>query len=214
MRVTPSSSAEELAGLFAERLHPLDAPQPTPGRSDFDLNPDARRADRTLSAAAVLVSLVERPGGLSVILTRRSDSLTKHSGQIAFPGGRCDPGETAVQAALREAQEEIGLDPAFVRPIGLADDYETITAYRVTPVVAFVAPGFTISPAEAEVAEVFETPFAWLMDAANHELRTGRDPRGVERRFYVMPWEGRAIWGATAGMLRGLYERVFDVAKD
>ncbi len=212
MSVTPSSVPAELERLFAERLHPLDAPQRGPGRSDFDLNADAWRADRALADAAVLVPLVERDGGLTVILTRRSDALTKHSGQVAFPGGRCDPGETAVQAALREAQEEIGLDPAFVRPIGLADDYETITAYRVTPVVAFVAPGFTLAPAEAEVAEVFEAPFAWLMDAANHELRTGRDPRGVERRYYVMPWEGRAIWGATAGMLRGLYERLFEVA--
>lgn len=209
MSVGPSSSPADLERLFAERLHPLDSPRRAPGRSDFDLNPDARLHDRVLSDAAVLVPLVERQGGLHVILTRRSDALSKHSGQIAFPGGRLDPGETPVQAALREAQEEIGLDPAFVRPVGLADDYETITAYRVTPVVAFVAPGFTLAPAEAEVAEVFEAPFSWLMDAANHELRTGRDPRGVERRFYVMPWEGRAIWGATAGMIRGLYERLF-----
>lgn len=210
-RVTPRSPVSELETLILARLHPLDRPPTTGGRSDFDLNPQARRRAEAVSDAAVLAPIVDRPEGLTVLLTRRSDALTRHSGQIAFPGGRADPGETAVETALREAEEEIGLERRFVRPVGFGDLYETVTGFRITPVVAFVSPGFRLVPSEAEVAEVFEAPFAWLMDPANHELHARPDPAsGLERRFYVMPWEGRSIWGATAGMLRGLYERLFD----
>ena len=166
------------------------------------------RSVRPLAEAAVLVPLVERPDALTVLLTRRSDSLKKHSGQVAFPGGRCDPGETAVQAAVREAHEEVGLEPRFVRPVGLGDPYETGTGFRITPVVAFVSPGFTVTPSADEVAEVFEPPFRFLMDLANHQ-ENERSFGEVTRRFYAVPWEGRFIWGATAGIVRGLQRRLF-----
>ena len=112
-----------------------------------------------LCNAAVLVPLVERDTGLTVLLTRRSDSLKRHSGQVAFPGGKADPGEAPVDTALRETWEEIGLDGAFIRPLGVADTYETGTGFAITPVVALVRPGFTLLRHEVEVAEIFETPF-------------------------------------------------------
>jgi len=178
-------------------------------RSDFDLGQGAPPADGTpLKDAAVLVALVERPAGLSVILTRRSDTLRSHTGQVAFPGGRCDPGETPWATALREAHEEIGLDPSQVTVAGLSTPYRTGTGYHVVPVVGFVTPPFTLSPNPDEVADIFETPFLFLMDPANYEQRQGRTPAGDERRFYAITWEDRLVWGATAGMLRALHDRL------
>jgi 8-oxo-dGTP pyrophosphatase MutT (NUDIX family) len=209
--VTPNSPVEVLEPWIAQRLHPLADYDPATRRvgSDYDLNPEAmRRPNGPLHPAAVLAPLIEREGGLTVLLTRRADTLTRHSGQIAFPGGRAEPGETPWETALREAEEEIGLDRAFVRVIGLADAYETITGFRVIPVVGFVREGFTLTPSPAEVADVFEVPFAFLMNPANHERRV-QEFQGRQRHYYAMPHEDRLIWGATAGMLRGLYERVF-----
>lgn len=210
---TPRSPLQQLKPWIVSRLRPLadGDPAASPFHSDHDLNPHlaGRVQGRPLTPAAVLAALVERPQGLSVILTRRADSLSRHAGQIAFPGGRCEPGETSWGAALREAHEEIGLDPALVAVAGLGDPYETVTGFCVTPVVGFVQPGFQILSAPAEVAEVFETPFAFLMDPANHERRFHDGVDGARRRFYAMPYGDRLIWGATAGMLRGLYERLF-----
>lgn len=201
---------DRLRDLIASRLDPLDAAAPAEAlRSDFDLNPGLRPADgRALRDAAVLVPVLERPEGLSVLLTRRADDLSRHAGQIALPGGRLDPGEGPVAAALREAWEEIGLEPGLVEPLGLSSRYETVTGYVVTPVVAFVRPGFELRPSPAEVAEVFETPFAFLMDPENHR-RESYDFDGGRRWFYVMPWRERRIWGATAGILRELWFRLF-----
>ncbi len=168
--------------------------------------------DVALAPAAVLIALVEHPAGLAVILTRRADTLRAHTGQIALPGGRCDPGETPWAAALREAEEEIGLDPALVTLAGLSSPYRTGTGYRVIPVVGFVAPGFTLAPNPAEVADVFETPFGFLMDPANHEEHEREIPAGVKRRFHAMTWENRFIWGATAGILRALHDRLYGAA--
>ncbi len=207
--VTPDAPLAELEPHLARRLHSLGPFPSEASRSDYDLNPDGRVTGRVLTAAAVLVPLVERESGLTMLLTRRSDSLKRHSGQVAFPGGKADPGETPVDTALRETWEEIGLDQNFIRPIGMADTYETGTGFAITPVIAFVSPGFTLARHEAEVAEIFETPFAFLMDPANHELRVMKAADGVERRFYAMPYEERTIWGATAGMVRGLYDRWF-----
>jgi 8-oxo-dGTP pyrophosphatase MutT (NUDIX family) len=216
--VTPHSPLELLKPWLAARLHPLIEydPQSRTLRSDFDLNPTLgeRLEAHALAQAAVLVPLVERASGLNVILTRRADTLTRHSGQIAFPGGRCDPGETPWATALREAHEEIGLDPELVAVTGLGDPYETVTGFCVTPVVAFVGAGFSLAPAPAEVAEVFETPFGFLMDPANHERRFHEGLDGQRRRYYAMPYQDRFIWGATAGMLRSLYERIFGVNAD
>lgn len=185
------------------------APLP-PLASDFTLNgppPDAN-ALAAARPAAVLAPVVARPGGLTVLLTQRAAHLRSHSGQVAFPGGKIDLGETARDTAFRESHEEIGLLPEFVEPLGWLDPYLTGTGFRIAPLVALVRPGFVLAPNTEEVAEVFETPFAFLMNPANHELHA-REWRGVTRRYYAMPYEGRYIWGATAGILRNLYERLF-----
>lgn len=189
-------------------LAPLDA---APGRarfSDFDLNPDAPRLNRPLRPAAVLIPVVDHPDGPTLLLTRRSDSLASHTGQVAFPGGRVDPGETVVQAAVRESVEEVGLSPDHVEPLGLSDAYETVTGFVVTPVVAWVRPGFTLTPNPDEVADAFETPWGFLMDEANHRREYYDAPDGTRRWFWAMPWGERYIWGATAGMLRALWGRL------
>jgi 8-oxo-dGTP pyrophosphatase MutT (NUDIX family) len=159
-------------------------------------------------AAAVLLPIIDRPGGLTVLLTLRAADLRAHSGQVAFPGGKIDAGETPHAAALREAQEEIGLEARLVEPLGWLDPLFTGTGFRVAPLVALVQPSFALSVNKLEVDEVFETPFAFLMDAANHRLEE-RELAGRRRRYYAMPHEGRYIWGATAGILRNLHEKLF-----
>jgi len=207
-----SAKQEHLRGWIASHLDPLEAAggAPAASRSDFDLEPHlAPSGDTPPAPAAVLIALVEHPAGLTVILTRRADTLRSHTGQVALPGGRCDPGETPWGAALREAEEEIGLDPALVSLAGLSTPYRTGTGYHVTPVVGFVRPGFDLRLNPAEVADVFETPFGFLMDPTNHQRREGKTPAGDLRRFYAITWENRLIWGATAGMLRALYDRLY-----
>jgi 8-oxo-dGTP pyrophosphatase MutT (NUDIX family) len=159
-------------------------------------------------AAAVLLPIIDRPGGLTVLLTLRASDLRAHSGQVAFPGGKVEAGETPHAAALREAQEEIGLEARFVEPLGWLDPFFTGTGFRVAPLIALVEPSFALAVNKLEVEEVFETPFAFLMDAANHRLEE-REWAGRRRRYYAMPHEGRYIWGATAGILRNLYEKLF-----
>lgn len=188
------------------------------GRSDYDLNPDLRPPeDRVLRPAAVLVPIVARRDRATVLLTRRSDTLNSHTGQVAFPGGRLDPGETAIEAALREAREEVGLAAARVRPLGLSDTYETGTGFRITPVVAMVDPPFDLTLNPDEVAEAFEAPWEFLMDEANHR-RDSMVWQGAERAFWAMPWDDagveRYIWGATAGMIRALHARLSALAED
>ena len=159
--------------------------------------------------AAVLVPLIERPEGLSVLLTLRTEHLRRHAGQIAFPGGRADPDETPWQTALREAWEEVGLDPALVELAGLSEPFWTRTGYVITPVVGFVSPSLTITPNPDEVAEVFEVPFDFLMDAANHQSTLREFPDGVAREVWAMPYRDRHIWGVTAMLLRALHERLY-----
>lgn len=165
-----------------------------------------------VAPAAVLIALVERPEGYNVLLTRRADTLRRHKGQIALPGGRCDPGETAWTTALREAEEEIGLARGMVTLAGLSTPASTGSGFLITPVVGFVAAGFTLRPNPAEVAEIFETPFAFLMDPGNHEEHERTFDDGVTRRFYAMNHADRFIWGATAGILRELYRRLYGAA--
>jgi 8-oxo-dGTP pyrophosphatase MutT (NUDIX family) len=163
---------------------------------DFDPPTDSR------DDAAVLVAVTERPEP-GVILTVRREHLRAHAGQVAFPGGRLDPGEDHVAAALREAHEEIALDPAMVRVMGSADPYRTITGYRVVPVVGVIAPGLDLAPHEDEVADLFEAPLSFLLDPANHR-RMSAEYQGATRQYWQIDWQDRRIWGATAAMIVNL----------
>jgi 8-oxo-dGTP pyrophosphatase MutT (NUDIX family) len=177
--------------------------------SDDDMNVKARMIPEGVKpkAAAVLVGLVERDGGLQMLLTQRHAGLSKHGGQIAFPGGRIDPGETVMAAALREAEEETGLPPHHVEVVGYLDGYLTVTGYFVAPVVALLRHGFAVAPQPGEVDEVFEVPLSFLLDTANRETHT-REWNGLTRRYYAYPYGERYIWGATAGMIKNLGDRL------
>lgn len=190
-------------------------PEP-PGFEDSLANP---RGDHSLDnvplahplnpkPAAVLVPIVMREGPM-VLLTERAAHLRQHSGQIAFPGGRVDPTDASIlEAACREAEEEIGLDGGFISPLGYLDAYLSTTNYLVVPVVGRVSPSYTLSLNPHEVADAFEVPLAFLMDAANHQLHQ-REWKGRMRRYYAIPFEERYIWGVTAGIIRNLYERLY-----
>lgn len=156
--------------------------------------------------AAVLIPLVARPEGVSVMLTQRTAHLYDHAGQISFPGGRvetCDG--TPVATALRETQEETGLEAGYVEILGAMPEYVTSTGFAITPVLALVRPGFTLAPDVFEVADIFEVPLAFLTNPANHRLYRGPLPGGRQRCYYAMLWQKYFIWGATAGILRNLY---------
>ena len=156
--------------------------------------------------AAVLVAVTDRPQP-GVILTVRREHLRTHAGQIAFPGGRIDPGEDAIAAALREAHEEILLDPAAAEVIGAIDTYRTVTNYRVTPVLAVIPPDLALEPHEHEVADWFEAPLAFVLDPTNQQRRSALF-QGRERHYYEIDWNGRRIWGATAAMIVNLSRRL------
>lgn len=187
---------------LAERLRAA-----TTGAARSDLLPgDLVEAPPGGTPAAVLVAVTDRPQP-GVILTVRRENLRTHAGQVAFPGGRIDPGEDAVAAALREAQEEIALDPAKVAVIGTADTYCTVTNYLVTPVIGIIPPGLSLEPHEHEVADWFEAPLQFVLDPANQQQRSALF-RGRERPYYEIEWEGRKIWGATAAMIVNLSRRL------
>jgi 8-oxo-dGTP pyrophosphatase MutT (NUDIX family) len=181
------------------------------GPSDWDLDPELK-SDLAVMApprpAAVLVPIVLR-AELTVLLTQRPDDMPSHPGQISFPGGKVEERDAGPLAcALREAHEEIGLPPEFVEPLGYLDSYRTSSGFQIIPVVALVRPGFPIVLDRREVLEAFEVPLSFLMDEANHQ-RASRPWHGRERYFYAMPYQGRYIWGATAGMLKNMQQRLF-----
>ncbi len=164
--------------------------------------------EQPIRPAAVLIPVVDHPQP-TVLLTQRSAHLNEHAGQISFPGGKIDASDASpLDAALREAEEEVGLAREFVDPIGYLDLYGTSFGFRILPTVARVRPGFKLRISAAEVDDAFEVPLAFLMNPANHQLLS-KQFRGVERHYYAMPYEERYIWGATAGILRVLYERIF-----
>lgn len=193
---------------LAERLTPEPSAEVPAAFSDYDLV-GGRPEGRSLKDAAVLVALLDRPQGLSVLFTRRTADMPTHAGQISFPGGRRQAEDASpVETALREAREETGLDPSLARVLGASDAYETVTAYRVQPIVALVQPPPSFAPDPREVADVFEAPLSFLMDPSNH-VREERMWNGMKRSYYAIPYGEHYIWGATAGMLRALWLRVF-----
>lgn len=179
---------------------------------DHVLNPDLGPYARWTGAprdAAVLIPVVIHEAEPTVILTLRTPHLSSHAGQIAFPGGKIDGTDGGPwQAALREANEEIGLDPRSVEKVAELAPYLTGSGYKVTPVVAGIRPGFSLQPNPGEVADIFEVPLSFLMNPANH-LKQSRDWEGKPRYFYAMPYGERYIWGVTAGIIRSLYETVY-----
>lgn len=166
-----------------------------------------RQADALPIPAAVLMPIILREGGLTLLLTQRTAHLHDHAGQVSLPGGRVDPSDaTAIEAALREAEEEVGLHRDHVELLGTLPDYFTGTGFRVTPVVSLVQPPIELKADPFEVAEIFEVPLSFLMDGANHQRRMVDLPNAAGRRtFYAMPYERFFIWGATAAMLRNLF---------
>ncbi|MEM1429786.1 MAG: CoA pyrophosphatase [Pseudomonadota bacterium] len=176
--------------------------------SDFDLNAGIVLPEgRSLRDAAVLIAVIDSHGGPEVLLTKRSARLKHHPGQVAFPGGKLDEGDAnATAAALREAHEEVGLDPGNVDIVGALPPHETVTGFTVTPVLAMAAP-FDPTPEAGEVAEAFTVPFAHIADPANFAIERRRW-RGKWRRYYAVPFGPYYVWGATARILRGLAERL------
>lgn len=175
-------------------------------RGDHDLDNVGYRFQGKFAAASVLVPLVRRESGLTVLLTQRTNHLPNHAGQVSFPGGKAEPHDAGpVETALRETEEEIGLDRSLIEVAGQLDIYETRSGFEVTPVVGLVEPRFNLKPDPSEVADVFEVPLSFILDPANHQ-RDSRELEGLTRVFYVLPYQDRYIWGATAGMLVNLYE--------
>lgn len=199
--------AEE--GLRPEPPSILD-PQANPkGDHELELDGTPVLGAGLPKPAAVLVPVVLRQGEAMVLFTQRAPGLRDHSGQIAFPGGKIDRTDaSALATALREAQEEIGLEPSLVTPIGYLDAYLSSSNYIVMPVVGLVTPVFQLSLNRAEVADVFEVPLRFLMDPENHELHA-REWKGRLRQYYAIPFGERYIWGVTAGIVRNLYERLY-----
>ena len=199
------------AADFRNRASNEKAPHEDVDYGDHALNPDLRDLilQSTLRDAAVLIPIVDHGDEASVILTKRTEKLRSHSGQIAFPGGRVDATDPTPEfTALRETEEEIGLSSEFIEVVGRMPDYVSGSGFRIAPVLAVVKPGFLLTINEDEVDDAFEVPLSFLMNPANHK-RESRIWQDRERFFYTMPFGERYIWGVTAGIIRTLYERLY-----
>jgi 8-oxo-dGTP pyrophosphatase MutT (NUDIX family) len=188
----------------------IDDPNITPARGDHDADPVMKKiaAVRPIRPAAVLVPIVDHPEP-TVLLTQRAQHLPNHAGQISFPGGKIEKSDADPRAAaLRETDEEIGLDPAYVEPLGYLDLYMTTLGYRIVPLIARIKPGFALALNATEVDATFEVPLGFLMDQANVQ-RHSRDWQGMTRHYYAITFGERYIWGVTAGILRNLHERIY-----
>jgi 8-oxo-dGTP pyrophosphatase MutT (NUDIX family) len=207
----PRLTPEALRQRFSHAVAGLRASDPrtvAAMRGDHSLVPGGAPPATALTPAAVLVPLVMREEGLSVLLTQRTAHLAAHAGQISFPGGSVEPGDAdSIDTALRETEEEVGLPRDYVEVIGRLDTYVTSTGFEITPVVALVRAPFPTRIDPFEVAEIFEVPLAFIVDPANHQ-RQSREFNGRLRTFFVLPYRQRYIWGATAGMLVNLAEVV------
>lgn len=202
-----SRDADAILARLRAVLDPVDARPAPPRFGDGDLNGAPSPTGRKLRPAAVLALLRRDGEGLRILFTRRADHLQAHAGQVSFPGGRQMAGrESLAECALRETEEEIGLAARHVELLGRWEAYETVTGYEVTPFLGVAPADLPLTADPGEVAEIFETPFDFLMNPDNHRLEE-REFRGMLRRYYAMPWKGRYIWGATAGMLRALSKR-------
>jgi 8-oxo-dGTP pyrophosphatase MutT (NUDIX family) len=206
-RVLPVDALAGEAAVAAERLTPqwlrrrfAEPPDWQPEVAEKSRSPSPRP-----TRASVLVPLVQRAGGLTILFTERTAHLSSHAGQISFPGGRHELADISpIETALRETEEEVGLERRHIDVLGTLPDYHTTTGYCVTPVVGLVMPPFELRPDPSEVAEIFEVPLAFLMDGMHHQRLSVALPGG-RRQFYAMPYERCYIWGATAGMLRNLF---------
>jgi 8-oxo-dGTP pyrophosphatase MutT (NUDIX family) len=198
----PALMPERLAPAWLRRRFAAPPAVWTPEGGDAVM---PSRAGRPPTPASVLIPLVQRPQGLTMLLTQRTADLTDHPGQVSFPGGRAEDYDTdTIDTALRESEEEIGLARRHVEILGALPKYLTGTGYCVTPVVGLIQPPFEVIADPSEVAAIFEVPLAFLMDGANHQRQSFELPSG-RRSFYAMPYEGYYIWGATAGMIRNLF---------
>ncbi|MCO6393360.1 NUDIX domain-containing protein [Aliihoeflea aestuarii] len=196
---------------FRRRAERERTPHADTDYGDHGLNPDLRDmiVHERLRDAAVMIAAVDRPGGASLILTKRTEKLRSHSGQIAFPGGRIDPTDPTPEfAAIRETEEEIGIGAETIEVVGRMPDYVSGSGYRISPVLGVAKPDFALTLNANEVDDAFEVPLSFLMDPANH-TRGSRVWQERERFFYDMPFGERRIWGVTAGIIRTLYERLY-----
>ena len=212
--VSPMSAAEFFARARArlDRVTPpgLTDPSITPKRGDHDVDPVMQKIAeiRPIRPAAVLVPVIDH-GEPTVLLTQRAQHLPNHPGQISFPGGKIEKSDAdPLDAALRETEEEIGLDRAHIEPLGYLDLYMTTQGYRIVPVIARVKPGFALTLNTGEVDNAFEVPLAFLMDQANVQ-RHSREWQGMTRHYYALTFGDHYIWGVTAGILRNLHERIY-----